>query len=368
MLKKYYPASYHEVRSGSYIEYYVANPVTGKLVRKRIKLNRIKNIRERRRYARELMREINEKLASGWNPFIEQEAPRSFTPVDKVFEEFIKIKEHELRPDSIRAYKNYISRFIDWLPQPTYVVNISRFNVLNFLRYLYVERGIGERYYNNYIMALRIFWNWLIENGYAATNVVTGISKKKEPRKKRTIISKEDMDSIVRYLWDNDRYYLLAVYMCYYTLARPKEISMLRISDICSVKRVLVVPAHISKNGKERKITIPKRMQVLIKTLGICHQPADWYILGKGLKPGPVAMASGRYIATRWAELRKKLHLPMQYQFYSLKDTGIVALLRAGISPDKVRDQAGHSSLEMTNKYVQMLDDGADDEIANLDY
>lgn len=55
--------------------YHVTDPETGKLKRMRIKMNRIKSIRERRRTAREIMAAIDQKLVLGWNPLTEKRAP-----------------------------------------------------------------------------------------------------------------------------------------------------------------------------------------------------------------------------------------------------------------------------------------------------
>jgi len=43
----------------------------------------------------------------------------------------------------------------------------------------------------------------------------------------------------------------------------------------------------------------------------------------------------------------------MAIQFYSLRDSGIIQLLKDGISPKEVMELADHSSLEVTNKYVK---------------
>ena len=54
-------------------------------------------------------------------------------------------------------------------------------------------------------------------------------------------------------------------------------------------------------------------------------------------------------------DYNKRLDLPKEYQFYSLKDSGIRALANAeGIVI--ARDQARHSSVAVTNKYLQGRD------------
>jgi hypothetical protein len=66
-------------KSKWYVLYYVKNPQTGKLHRKEIRVNSTKCIAERKKFAKKLIFELNEKLYSGWNPFIEQEAPHGYT-------------------------------------------------------------------------------------------------------------------------------------------------------------------------------------------------------------------------------------------------------------------------------------------------
>ena len=50
--------------------------------------------------------------------------------------------------------------------------------------------------------------------------------------------------------------------------------------------------------------------------------------------------------------MRRALSLRPEWQFYSLKDTGITEMLEAGVPPKLVKELADHSSLEMTEKYL----------------
>lgn len=76
------PAEYHAGKS-SYVAFYVINPETGTLVRKRIKVNRVGRGQNRDRYARTLCCEINRKLYEGWNPFLENDAYFSGTSMQE---------------------------------------------------------------------------------------------------------------------------------------------------------------------------------------------------------------------------------------------------------------------------------------------
>lgn len=46
------------------------------------------------------------------------------------------------------------------------------------------------------------------------------------------------------------------------------------------------------------------------------------------------------------------LNFPPEYKFYSLKDSGITSMLRAGHDPLSVKEQARHSSLSITDLYT----------------
>jgi len=59
-LVDFLPAEIHEGKTW-FIYFSVKNPDTGELVRKRIKYNRIQNIKERRKYARRVCFDINQK-------------------------------------------------------------------------------------------------------------------------------------------------------------------------------------------------------------------------------------------------------------------------------------------------------------------
>jgi integrase len=62
----YRPAHLVKGRGNFYVAYSVTNPETGKLTVKRIKLNYIKSIRQRKEYAEELIKQVNTKYPSSY--------------------------------------------------------------------------------------------------------------------------------------------------------------------------------------------------------------------------------------------------------------------------------------------------------------
>jgi len=84
------------------VVYYVFDPFIDKMIRKRVKINRIKNVAERRKFARKLIIDINKRLESGWNPCVEASAARYFTPLVDCINTYFELKKKELEFESIR--------------------------------------------------------------------------------------------------------------------------------------------------------------------------------------------------------------------------------------------------------------------------
>ncbi|MBL4568645.1 MAG: hypothetical protein JKY69_02985 [Flavobacteriaceae bacterium] len=78
ILVDYIPAELRENQTWE-IVYYVKNPHTESLERKRNRVRPLKNITERRKLAKLLVSEINKKLRDGWNPFFETKGARELT-------------------------------------------------------------------------------------------------------------------------------------------------------------------------------------------------------------------------------------------------------------------------------------------------
>lgn len=368
---KFRPAELHIQKKNWEIVYYVEHPQTGKLVRKRIRINHINNKTTRRQYAYKLIAEINKKLADGWNPFIEQEAPKSFTLYNKAIKEFLNQKHKELKKSSYNSYVKIVRLFNKFLSSKfelskLYIYTIQQQHAHDFLKELYFENNISERTYNNYRSYLVTIWNWFIDNGYAKANIFKPIRKMIKTNKIRKIIDDDKLELIFSYLEKNEpRIYLIAL-LLYYCLIRPSEILQLKRKHIDFDKNIITIPPNISKTRILRHVTIPKIVKEKLLDAGIADIPPSYYIFSEKYEPGRKLIGSNR-LTNKWTRLRKKMNLPKEYQFYSLKDTGIVNMLRKGIPPNIVRDQAGHTSIETTNKYIQTFLGRADTDLINLE-
>jgi integrase len=355
----YLPPVLHETDSRWYIDYYVKHPQTNVLCRKMIRLNRIKKISDRRSWARVVINELNRKLASGWNPFIEAESPKSFLPVFKAFDDFLTDKRN-LRYDTLRVYhsevkflKVFIGAFYD---EQMYASLFNKTMAIHYLDHVWATRNISALRYNNILAIGKLIFNWMITKGFTKTNPFAGIQKKKQGSKHRVMdIHKTDRKKIREYLARCNKPYHLMVMFAFNSLLRPKEICYMKIGDIDLKKQVIIVRGAVSKNGKTRYAPIPNVMiQFLKDHLKEVYVPRkNWFVFSKNYTPGPQRL-DPRDISKYWSGLRATLKLKKEIQFYSLRDSGIIQMLRDGISPKEVMEAADHHSIEVTNVYIKV--------------
>jgi len=374
-LQQFIPAKLHEGKIW-YISFYAFNPEKKALSRKRIKINRIKSVKERRKYARDLINRINVKLYSGWNPFIDPETSKSYHKLSDALNHFWKVSEKKMADDVIReeTYRNYISyprNMQKWLNDTRkgdiYIYKLDKQLINEFLEHIYIERDSAAITRNNYLAVLRVFATFLIDHNYLKHKFTDGISNLKKGSKKRKSLLSSDLLKLRNYLNETNRHYLLACEMEYYTFIRPKELSELRINQINFAKGTILVTEQTAKNRKNAVVSIPKRLGRLLIDLKIYQYPSDNYLFSENFKPGTIKKSEKQF-RDYWLKVRKTLKFPETYQFYSLKDTGITDMIHMVGDPLIVRDQARHHSISITNLYADGDLQMANQMISNLDY
>lgn len=362
---QYTPPVYRETDGCSYIEFYAYDPEQGKMRRKRIKTNRIKGTLKRRQYVRDVIKRLGEQLSRGWNPWIAKDATSLY-----VFEEALSRYEAHIekmltsgyfRKETYTGYKSYIKILRQYIARKKplyYVYQFDRVFCVDFLDYVFVDRNNGAQTRNNYLNFLRVFSGFLVDKGYLKSKPTDGISpiSKRLFKKERTCIPVETIGKIAGYCKEHEPHFLLACYLLYYCFIRPVEMTRLRVRDFNLNAGTVTIPAECSKNKRKQTITLPKKVLLYAVELGVFSAPMDDFIFSYRLRPGSVEI-DPKHFRDHWDNLRKPLGLRREWKFYSLKDTGITAMLKAKLPTIEVRDQARHSSLSITEIYTEHSDE-----------
>lgn len=340
-----------------YVYLHAKHPTTGEMKRKRYKLNHIKSITERRRYAKKLIEELTNKLYQGWNPWVNVSGQQLST-WSKVTTNYLRIVAKEHRPDTLRAYTSVLKVTGEYfmnvrqLPAPLQMQHITAQLMGELFNHLYIERNVSERTFNNYLLCLRTFFLWCVNNGYMTADPVANIKKKHAAKKEQVFISEPERQALRAVLKDDNPMLLTMCQLIFYCLIRRTEMTRLKVQHIDLQNGLIHLPGTISKNKKSQAVTMPKQLiREIAEYLGAGQYTEDMYLFGVGGCPGRVAVKP-KWISTQFAKYAKKANLPNNATFYALKTTGAVVMARQGIDIDEIRKQGRWSDLNIPAQYM----------------
>lgn len=365
----YIPAVLKEYNAYWCIEYYVKHLVTHELSRRREKVTSYKTrygVREARHLLRVAVNRLNMKLSQGWNPYFIHEDGRLLEPLHMVIEKFLKEKERDLRPNTMRQYNSVIGKELLIWGQKNYpTITASTFNKNIAVRYMdfIADKGVSNVTYNNSKKCLSSFFCWCVEKCYAKENPFAGIKSKRKEEKRRILVTADVREQITAHLQkENNIGMQIALNLVYQSLLRPKEVNEIRLKNVFLNEKYILVPGAVAKNHKERKAALSDSTIELLRKLNIEKLPKNYFLLGgdtqgQSLVPHPQQASKDR-INKNWLRLKEILQFPKEMQLYSLRDTGITDMLKSGIDDLTVMQHADHHSLEMTSRYAKHIDTG----------
>ena len=354
----YVPAELRENKRWEII-FYVINPYTEKLKRKAKRVKPLKSITERRKLGKRMVLAINNKLERGWNPFLNSNEAKGFITFFAACDLFLKrtlkeVANDDKRKDTYRSYKSFITNIKNYLIEigeaEMFVIKFNDVIVRDFLDVVYYDRDNTARTRNNYLNFIKTFSEWLIKHKYISNNPTTRIELLPTKTKKREVIPDNLLADIFNALKTTDSSYYVLCLVCYYCLVRRTEMTKLRVRDVLIKNGVLYIEKEASKNKKSLPVTIP---DALIPFLAdhVAKANSNDFLFSENFKPGVIKLKPKK-ISDQWSSFRKKMKFSSEYQWYSLKDTGITNLLRAGVPLISVRDQARHHSSIQTDAYT----------------
>ena len=347
-----------KINKAWYIEYYVKSPSTDKLVRFRNRVPQIKTKRARELYAKKMIEAINIKLYNGWSPWYEN-PNNNYKLISDAFELYINKLKKEMsdgikRPDTLRAYTSFVSnvqRYIDEKQLAIkYLVEIDFRFVSGFLDYIYYEKNNSPATYNNYLAYFKAFLEWAKAKDYIKQNATDNIKNKPKIQKKREPLTQE-VKACIKELKNTDFHFFVACMLTYFCLIRRTELTKLKVTDIRLIESRIILDGSITKNRKTDSVTIPDVFLPILAQHLQYAKNSDYLFSTDNFKPGRKQLTPKK-ISDTWAKYRNLYGFDSKFQFYSLKDTGIMDLLNSGVPSIKVRDQARHYDIKQTEAYT----------------
>ncbi|MBQ7382231.1 MAG: tyrosine-type recombinase/integrase [Paludibacteraceae bacterium] len=392
-LRKYVPAELKHNSRGWYIEYYRLNTTIDEFERVRVMLNRerkrCKSLTEFKLQASAIMLQINNQLAAGYIN-VQQTLPaygfgapdttnqsgdniRFYTPLEQVIDLYETDRSKELKETTMRSYSCFCKQFKQWIHKNYPTISSGGFSQILANQYMEfvldgnnskgktsVRKKINEdrvsaRTYNNNIKLARALFSWAMEKSYARINPFEHLKQKKAQGKDRTIIPKEVRDRIVAYFRGKNPAFIIVMQLVYKSFLRPVEITRVKVEQLNFEKHCIEMKGSQKKNGKDHNCRMDDKLEALLRDHIRGAKPDD-FVFGAGTwKPSQTPAASHSFTII-WDRMREALKLPREYQLYSLRDSGINNLLRAGANDLDVVQIVGHSDLAMTFRYANHID------------
>lgn len=341
------------------IIYYFRHPDTGAMVRKKEKLNWIRDKRQRRQFAQDRIKELGLLLSAGWNPVSDKDVVRKGALLSEALEAFIKAKERaKLSKHSMRSYRSYCGILLAWCAQTGYdkVVCTAFDQVMAkaFLQHSYLERELIPRAYNNYITFFHSLWSWLLDTGWVTVNVFHGLKRMRidpdKPTTKRPP-TMEERDRIRNYLAEKPRFHAFAM-LCFHCAIRPNEAFQLKPENFHLEAQAITVPGPIAKNRRTQGVAIPDVLMPLLEQINIKGQRPELFVFSTNFEPG-LKQEDSRHSGRWWERLRQATGLSKEVTLYQLKHAGGEQLNRDGVSEVDLMNHFRHHDLSETSIYTR---------------
>ena len=358
-----------------YVDFYQMDRGRGCMRRKKYYINMAMAVRERTKYARELIARLSTLLRCGWNVWSGAgKGLRTATSIDVLAELYRNhltksVGAGTLRQSSVSRYTSYLNNFLRWSVsirrEPLAAAyEITREVIVDYLDYILLDCENTANYRNNNLVWISSFCEFLAERGYIGANPCHGIAKLREGEKFREPFTAKQLTQLRDYLLREDPYYYLACLLTYYGLIRPLELTYIKIGDISLHDKAIVLHGEHTKNGRDAAVAINNIIARHMVSLGVLAAPSHYYLFGPHFRPGEKRIAV-QSIRGRFNLIRRALRWPMELQYYSLKDAGIRDLANSeGVVI--ARDQARHTDISTTNKYIKRHDMQVHDEVKNF--
>lgn len=335
-------------------------------MRYRKDINKAKARGQRKLQAEAMADVLWEALTSGWNPLQErypafeselrQQRKMGFNEaIDYCFAEKKKI----LATGSIYNYRytvKVIKKAATACGFSTAKVNtMQRRDLRTILEQARDDSNWSSKYRNQNLDNLKSLLSVLVDKDIIEHNPALKIKQERQPERvsyKR--ITESERQLIAETLTIKAPDYLGFLVFVYDTGIRPKELHFIQLFDISLIRREIKVREEVAKTNRERVIPITDDMLGFLVDKNISTLPRDWYLFSKnGFAPGPEPYWPRA--AARWWKKLIQQGLEIDAKLYGLKHSGADAKLLAGIDTRTLKSLYGHSSEQMTEKYLEEL-------------
>lgn len=265
----------------------------------------------------------------------------------------LKMKELRYSEHTIITYKSCFEEFLNYYHQYD-VSQIDEAMIIDFLRYLVIERKVSVAYQNQSINAIKFFY----ERALGGQRKVYRIDRPQADKLLPVVLSEEEVAAILN-ATPNLKH--KAILMTIYSAGlRVGEAVRLCLSDIDS-KRMQIRVVQ-SKGRKDRYTLLSKKTLEVLRAYFVAYHPKHW--LFEGPDGGPY---SDRSIQSIMRSSVKRAGIIKAATVHTLRHSFATHLLEQGVDIRYIQSLLGHASTTTTEIYTHVTTKGFDQIISPLD-
>lgn len=252
--------------------------------------------------------------------------------------DLLKLKAYS--PNTIRTYKNEFGIFLQAIKSRT-AQSISPGELKRYLLYCLDKLKLTENTVNSRLNALKFYYEQVL----GREKFFFEIPRPQKPLKLPKVISEE---KILEALFEIKNLKHKAILLLAYSAGlRVSEVINIKPTDIDSQRmQIRILQA---KGKKDRMVTLSTHLLPLLREYYLKYKPTTWLFEGQY-----GAQYTARSAQQLFRQTFKKLHLPAQFSFHSLRHSYATHLLDNGTDISYIQKLLGHNDIKTTLRYANV--------------
>ncbi|SHE56130.1 tyrosine-type recombinase/integrase [Dysgonomonas macrotermitis] len=358
-----------------YVEYSYRDERNDKLDRFRIYegFKALQTTDERYNHANAIIKEISDKILSGWNPFelekvvfnnhiaynIQARVYGNREESEKNFFYYINAFLGEKKPLlAIKTMQDYTSKlrmFYHWLQTKgldnIYAGEISNDHVSDYI-YTLIEKGRERHTIKDTKQRISQVLNWLVKKRVIKSNPVYDVPDGKQHYDHSAQpMTQDEASFLLSYIKERNEQLYLFCSMIFYCAIRPgTELRLLKVKDINLFTKTITIRPENAKTT-QGIVNMPKKLIEILSEIKISLNEREFYVFGKEGKPGTECWGKNHF-RLEFNKYRDAVGFPKEYKLYSWKCTGGILFSMSGAPLPAVRDHFRHKSTAYTDIYI----------------
>ena len=244
-------------------------------------------------------------------------------------------------PSTIKTYRNEFMQLLKLLKNRA-VDELTAEDLKRYMVYAMEKEGIKENTAHSRLNALKFYFEQVL----GREKFFWEIPRPKKAFKLPKVISEEKIIEGLLAV-ENIKHRTLLL-LAYSAGLRVSEVISLKITDINSDR--MQISVNHAKGKKDRVVTLSKSILPLLREYFKQYEPKIWLFEGQDGEEH----YSSRSAQQIFKEAYKKLGLPPQCSFHSLRHSFATHLLESGTDISYIQKLLGHNDIKTTLRYAQV--------------